>query len=97
MVDTFATAWKFRESAEAIEKALNEAEDRGARQPMRADADTIEALQRLVRETLEPMLDADIPPAKLDHRAANIAQVIIANFHIRLMDEDDEEQRGAGR
>ncbi len=83
-------------AVDIAEKALNEAEDRGARQPMPADADTVEALRRLTREMLEPLRASltMVPPddaAALDHRANEIVQLIIANFHVRLIDEDEAE------
>ncbi len=85
----------FADSAQRLERMLNEAEDRGARQPMPADADTVEALKRLVREMLDPLRESmvPIPPAAgeiLDARAAGLVQMLIGNFHMRLMNEDDE-------
>ncbi len=89
-----------------IERQLNLAEDRGVDSVvpgtvqlvdvLSVDVDTVEALKGLVRDTLEPLREnmLSIPPVAgeiLDNRAGNICQVIIANFRIRLMTEDEAE------
>ncbi len=79
---------------DALIALLIEAEDAGGERAASlptADPTTVEALQSMIRELLEP--DGD--PTWAVGRAANITQVIIANFQIRLMDEveaDDDEE-----
>ncbi len=83
------------DQSEALERMLHQAEDRGARQPMPVDADTVEALTRMVREMLEGLADPGTGLRRLlDAKAIDIAQLVIANFHIRLMDEEDEPEDG---
>lgn len=88
------------ECIEAIERELNLAEDRGgerAAQLPSADPLTVEALRGMVRELLEPIRSTWVSGPELDHRAAAIVQVIIANFHIRLIDEVTAEMERPAR
>lgn len=78
-----------------IERALNEAEDRGRAEAAaipEADALTVQALRGLIRDTLTESNIYKLTFSNCHDASVEVTKAIIGNFRIQLMDESDCEK-----